>query len=271
MKNSLLLEYRCTCHNLLFKGIVSSRSSLEIKCKKCSKITFLNSNIDNNIDDDHFTLALDKSGKIIDFSISSSKILEYSATELKKMSIYDIAPNARNSDFLKMWETLNKLPDQTFNSDSIFKTKNSKDLYLRSKFKLHSINRKPCVVVFYKVIDRNNEDKIIFDLTKIKLSNYVAELNTEGRILYVSQELIAQINKPTVEILGKEIFDFLPNKLAAGLKKDFQKINKIQKTIYIPNEMIFGKKNKFDILLTPIYHENNQIKGLKMLIKPIKK
>lgn len=267
---SLLLEYRCTCHHLLFKGIISPGSRMQIKCKSCGKIVSLSGRDANDSIDDYFVLLLSDKGQIVDASFSAGKILGYQNNTLKTMSIFDIVPTANMDAYKNMWSSLEKLPDQVFSSDTKFIKSNGKELTTRSRFKRYILNSKHCTIVFYEVLNKNVDDtKVVFNSNNPLIFNLTAEVTSNGLFSYISPEFVKKIGVTrNTDILGKKIFDFLPDNFSLSLQKDFHLMVDIQKTVAFHGINFINQDEKFDFLFSPTHHPDNRIKGFRLFAKP---
>ena len=95
MASSLLQDYRCDCGKLLFKGALHL-STVEIKCKRCGKITSFNYSPEN----EHapsFMLAIASDNTIVDACQGAFEILSYKRAQLIGKPITDICLYLRDS------------------------------------------------------------------------------------------------------------------------------------------------------------------------------
>lgn len=90
---------------MLFRGLILADSKIEIKCKKCGKIVSLGDLDPLETEHSHFAMLFDSRGNIVTASTTTEKILEYSADELKKMTIFDLAKKSSPESYAKLWET----------------------------------------------------------------------------------------------------------------------------------------------------------------------
>lgn len=277
-----LVEYRCQCGHLLFKGMISAGSRLEIKCKRCANIVTLSGNIFSDTQDDHFILILGEDGKILEASPSVERAMGYSLDEIKSLTIFDIAPMATIEVFKKMHNVMKRDDKHTFLSDSKFRRKDGSDIFLRSKFKVHKYAGRDCMMVFYKVVGSSltfefSKDLVDFECKNLEVCELVSEISTDGMILYVSRKLTEFFGKPSVDILGTSFFDYFDKDFSIKLKKDFEKMVDIQRSFIIPKQKMFSSTSydtandsingDFNIFFTPQYHPDNTIKGFKTIIR----
>jgi|WetSurMetagenome_2_1015567.scaffolds.fasta_scaffold147254_1 phage FluMu protein Com len=96
MEPVILNEYRCQCGKLLFKGVLLT-CILEIKCKRCSKISTFNNYYPRQTPVS-FSLAVDENGIITDACHGVEALLEYPWQELIGKPIVDICPILRDGE-----------------------------------------------------------------------------------------------------------------------------------------------------------------------------
>lgn len=94
MDPNLLIEYRCACGRLLFKGFILM-SIVEIKCKRCGEVRTFK---DDNQGARSFSFVIDNDGKIID-ACKGVAALEYSRQHVIGKFLFDILPLARDSQY----------------------------------------------------------------------------------------------------------------------------------------------------------------------------
>lgn len=270
MDDLILLEYRCACNHLLFKGIISPGSNLQVKCKNCAKVVSCGSSVETEeLVRDRFIFLLGDKAQILDSSISAVRVLGYSIEELRQMSVFDFVSHVDLFDWYKLMDLLNNMPNKFFVSDTNFTTKSGGRVKLRTKFKKHDLIKGSAVVVFYELMDSQVED-IFFQSPNVSLLNLVIEISIDGTILYINDEFFSRFKgKKKVDILGKKIYDFFDEPHDQQFKNDLKLFNSLHKTA-IFHQIIFKCENKeeFDLILTPVYYPDNRIKGFKVILKP---
>lgn len=93
MEQDLLIEYRCVCGKLLFKGIMLV-SVVEIKCKRCGKTKTFKDTMQGTRS---FMLIVDGGGRIVD-ACEGVAVLEFSRQYVIGKLLLDILPLARDAD-----------------------------------------------------------------------------------------------------------------------------------------------------------------------------
>ena len=271
MDDLIFLEYRCTCNHLLFKGIISPGSNLQVKCKNCSKVVSCGSSIGYEEGaGNRFIFLLGDKAQILDASTSSSRVLGYSLEEIKQMTVFDFVSHVNLSDWYRLMGILDNMPNKFFVSDTNFTTKSGDKVRLRTKFKKHDLVKGPAVVVFYELIGGN--DKAIketsFKSPRTSLLNLIMEVGIDGTIVYINDELLNKFNlEKKVDVLGKKIFDFFYGESEGWLESDFKSLSLFQKTVIFHDIGLNGVERKFDLLFTPAYYPDNRIKGFKVIVK----
>lgn len=90
MDQQLLIEYRCGCGKLLFKGLMLV-AVVEVKCKRCGKSTLYNGSPRGAMFVS-FTLLIDMSGIVVDACQAAPVALAYARAELVGSHVKDICP-----------------------------------------------------------------------------------------------------------------------------------------------------------------------------------
>lgn len=94
MEPNLLIEYRCACGKLLFKGLMLV-SVVEIKCKRCGKTKTFK---DNMRGIRSFMLVVDGGGRIVD-ACEGVAALERSRQYVVGKFLSDILPLVRDAEY----------------------------------------------------------------------------------------------------------------------------------------------------------------------------
>lgn len=94
MEPNLLIEYRCACGKLLFKGFMLV-SVVEVKCKRCGKTKTFKDNMQGVRS---FMLIVDGGGRIVD-ACEGVAVLEYSRQYVIGKFLLDILPLARDARY----------------------------------------------------------------------------------------------------------------------------------------------------------------------------
>lgn len=94
MEPNLLIEYRCACGKLLFKGFMLV-SVVEVKCKRCGKTKTFKDNMQGIRS---FMLIVDGGGRIVD-ACEGVAVLECSRQYVIGKPLLDILPLARDARY----------------------------------------------------------------------------------------------------------------------------------------------------------------------------
>lgn len=121
MEPNLLIEYRCACGKLLFKGIILV-SVVEIKCKRCGQTKTFRDNMQGVRS---FMLVIDGEGRIVD-ACEGVAVIECSRQYVIGKPLFEILPLARDALY------------QEIKSDGAYQIKNNTLLLRDHKILLES-------------------------------------------------------------------------------------------------------------------------------------
>ncbi len=94
MEPNLLIEYRCACGKLLFKGLMLV-SVVEIKCKRCGAVRIFRDDMKGIRS---FMLIVDGRGRVVD-ACEGVRVLECSRRYVVGKLLFDILPLARDARY----------------------------------------------------------------------------------------------------------------------------------------------------------------------------
>lgn len=94
MEPNLLIEYRCACGKLLFRGFILV-SVIEIKCKRCGAVQTFRDDMRNIRS---FMLVVDGESRVVD-ACEGVAVLEYSRQYVVGKLLFDILPLARDAHY----------------------------------------------------------------------------------------------------------------------------------------------------------------------------
>lgn len=258
---SLYPEHRCKCNHLLFKGLILAGSKIEIKCKKCGNIVSLGDSDTANIDTTHFAILFDRNGNIVSESTSTSSILGYNSDELRKMTIFDLSKKSNAHGYSKLWEAITANPEKMFFFDGAFSTKSDHLVDFRCKFRLQKNGNQDFLMVFYSTSEKISNflpDTTVAD--QVTPLDFIIEIDRGGTVLYVTRPLseYLSISQPS-EIMGVDLGKLIEI-------PDLSKFLGTRKNFLLSNRSFIGKKDKKQLIFTPLYNPDNQIKGYKIIV-----
>ncbi len=266
--NSLLLDYRCLCGNLLLKGLLLG-SHIEIKCRRCARIVALS----DRIFSDHpnqYVLVYSPEGAILDASKSASYILEYPPEVLKTKTVFDLAPHVTREGYHKMWSALQRSQSGVFTLEARQHTALGKMLMLRTKLKIHPIEAVAHVLALYELIEApiNSSESTPFINNDIKVIDLMAEVDTRGQFTFVSLALAETLGYPRSEILGTPLLLLYPEAVRRVIQYEFDLMHKSQQAFSVErSQLVMANGNELilDLCFVPAHHPNNRLKGFKIL------
>lgn|SRR5574343_235402 len=199
MSKGVIIEYRCDCRQLLFKGtIVLSR--IELKCKRCSKVVVIDP---DNSDDgaQHYGIMVDSNLNIINASKNASNILGYSNEEFLNMKGYELSPYYTKDEAVVNFNTSIKIKEKPIAFDSAHKTKDGKIINLRVRTHTTGIFNKGYVLYLFETIDLvdNINTK---DCANFEVFDTIFSFNNDGNVDYVSNKICTDLNWNKFNILG---------------------------------------------------------------------
>jgi PAS domain S-box-containing protein len=255
----------------LFKGLLFG-SRLEIKCKKCAKLTYL-SEFETEDPDDYYVIVFDKTGSVIDAGLSASIILGYTHEGMLKKKIFDIAPHITPENYRQVWDKLVKFGGDGFVIDGYQQTADGEKIFLRSKLRKFIHKDQVYVIELAEVMARNIESDVSYincggGSKNICPMEEMAEINMEGIYLYVSVGLTKALKYSRSKLLGTSLFEICDSSTRSSLKQDFDIMRMSYMPFMVAQNMfhtIEGRSVVFDLYFMPEYHPNNRLKGYKVL------
>lgn len=140
MEPNLLIEYRCACGKLLFRGLLLF-SIVEVKCKRCGAVKQFKDNTSFRVPIS-FVLTIHEDGRIFDACRTAEYVLAYPREALFKMSIGDLCPQLRDQLTLHQEQSIEevkssghlRLPPPYQIKNNIFLLRDGGNLPARSYF-----------------------------------------------------------------------------------------------------------------------------------------
>ncbi len=251
VRSFFLLEYRCDCEKLLFKGILFT-SIIELKCKRCHKVSELygmNKQVEQK--SGRYTMLFDALGgvKIIDASPSASEILGYSKKELLTMTGFDLDPLLAAGNYDHLWKTSFNEFKKGFRINSVQRKKNG-DLFpikVLVRFIISGLK-----VYAFTIIDS-------LDLHTFPLVNnhFSFSIDPDSTFTYIDPSVENILGFAQSELLGSSIFNYLAPSQVKSDRTIFE--NAVAKKIPILHSFDFVHKKgnvvKLDTCFLP-YHDD---------------
>jgi len=264
---TFLLDYRCSCGYLLFKGLLLD-ARLEIKCKRCGTIQVINDHFARTTDK-QFALVFNSEGKVVDSSVSALSILGYTREDLHKLNTFDIAPHATTEHFKTMWERTRNMSFTPFIVESFVKTKSGKMITVRARTMFPILKKEVFMLALCEVISRDQNFKYKPDLVtkNLIIQDLMMEVNTQGYIIGVSNELLQQLGYTIFETVGRPMFDFMPKEEISKFKYEFNLMSEGRQSFFVKNNQFLTKSGKvlqYDTNYAVTFYDTNELKGFRV-------
>ena len=268
MNTIYLNEHRCGCGKLLLKGIFFD-ATLQIKCKKCGTINTIGV-IKLEDDANHYLIIINNKGIITNVSDSACKFLGYTCEELVGKHFTQINP------------TMSKeIGKKFFGSDSVLNTKNHFQL---ETFHQTKKGRNIPVTVFLKLYQPNSKEKFVLLSAELKNDKKIDIRNTlrfvDNACDYyfdIDKNGVAEYISPSVEklfgftqemVIGKNYFDFIPDKMRAKVKKRFDTFSAKHlphRVLTVGGQDTHGKPVFSEQYFTPTFDDGGSFTGYRVL------
>lgn len=207
----ILIEHRCSCGKLLFKGLLLS-SAVEIKCRHCNKITLIGGAGHNVEDENQYSMLFDDAINIVDVSPSAEKILGYSRQKI-------ISPKLRGMNFLfkmnkndRLWSTARSLNFQPFTFETAHIKQNGEVVPVRAGVRFIKNRTKVLALVMFQRLQTQSqkyEDQDLPDSNQADSAcKFVADVDAAGMYTYVNRTLALLLGYSSEEMLGQPMFNF---------------------------------------------------------------
>lgn len=267
MANIFLKEQRCECGKLLLKGIFL-QASLEIKCKKCGKISQIGS-LKEFSSDENYLLVVNEKGIITNADEAACKFLEYSHDELVGKHFVEIDTYLPKEIGNKLMPPNSILGlDDYFQIDTYNLTKSGKKLAVNVLLKLY----KPTEDERYVLASVTIKDKQtqIKNLNKFEehACDFYFELDKNGLGKFISPEVEEIFGISPALGLGKSYFDFMPEENRAHAKAIFSYFVQQEKPYRSLGSISIdfnGKQTYSELFFTPNFNSEGKFVGYRVL------
>ena len=267
-----LYEYRCRCGKLLFKGVLFN-GTLEIKCKRCQKISNIGE-VRKIEDDKHYALLIDKNYAIKNESDSACRILGYSHEELKGKP-FDFV----NATFCrKLFENIFS-PNSCLNEENYFrvsalhKCKNGQNIFVVSSLKLFKPDGKEKCVLVLSEVEKGMKDDPSLLKTKDKLfgngCDFYFDIDKNGALEFMSPTLEKKLGFPEEEVLGGSYLNIISPKKRKEEEKIFNHFNSQEQPYRIVRDFVLtaeGKEIEAELYFTSKFDDLSNFEGYRVLI-----
>lgn len=255
-----LLEYRCNCGRLLFKGALLT-SRVEVKCRRCGAITAFGMAPNTSLSQEQrrrYGIAFDVKGCIAAVSDTAAEILGYTRNELLSMRHEHLFPYTRSSNdpahfagvFPVTFETLHRTKSGTQLNVRIHATHPATDAYAV----LHL-----CEVLSYPAAhtlhDRPHTKGLV-------VRSLLLHTNVQGDITYTSSQWKRLAPPAPAPLLGESIFSFFTVPDPSHYKRAFLEMAQCRRTYSLFCAYRHsGHHTPLTLHHTPTFYDNGAFSG----------
>lgn len=210
MEVSHLIEYRCACGKLLFKGLLLI-SMIEIKCKRCGETRLIHEINDGLIGPSSFGILLDLNGSIVQASQNAASALGYKLNELFSMYVNQLNPSMALPFYKRLRQTCADHGRQNWITDAFYRAKNGSLVTLSTRFKFLEINNAPYTFLTLEITppsaDSRRSDEPRFGSYPDEI---FFEIDANGFCTNISKTADTALGYKPEYLLGKPLYDFCP-------------------------------------------------------------
>lgn len=201
MDTTPLAEYRCSCNRLLFRGVVLS-TRIQIKCKRCNALVPFGP---NGAEDAlfHYGLIVSNDGMITEASDTAPTILGYPREELIGMRLGMLSPYQPASV-----HHTKKFP-YPVSFDGEHCTKSGSRIPVRTWIEYLDTSPHQLEMHLFEALHPKQETLFRDAPARdgLKIHTLLAEVDREGRYVYVSDALCKFFGQDAFMLLGSHMFD----------------------------------------------------------------
>lgn len=259
-----LVENRCDCGHLLFRGILLD-SFLEIKCKRCKKI--FGSERDA-APVGRYTLLIDDRGTILDASESCLASLGYAREELRDRPLSFLDSGFSSPEQLSRWRELCAEPDSAFTFETLHRSRNGELLPMRIRFRTQALGDRRCAAAFCSTSPATEPRPVRAQRASRDL---LAEISVDGAYAYVSDPLRELLGQEPLAMLGKPFFAFCEGNDAQALQYDFLLMASSGQSFHTTFALRApdGHALPFEADFAALYGEDDALRGFRVLHEPV--
>jgi PAS domain S-box-containing protein len=267
MNNILLKEQRCSCGKLLLKGIFL-QANLEIKCKKCGKISQIGS-LRQCANDRQYLLVVDSRGIIANADTAASSFLGYSHDELLGKHFSEIDTYLPKEIGEKLMPPNSILsPDDYFQIDSYNLTKEGQKLAVNVLLKLYKPTSEE-VYVLASVTVKNEDMQVTSKNTfREHACDFYFDLDKNGICKAMSASIEELFGISQKVGIGANYYDFVAEDKKIKTIERFQYfVIKEQPYRILDHIGIDSKGNTTcsDLFFTPNFNSDGKFIGYRVL------
>lgn len=269
LSSIISLDHRCSCGKLLFKGFIAS-SKLEIKCRYCKAVNIIGQDHDNPSNNVRYSILFALDGKIIDASLSITKILGYTKEELVLMKIQEIDPLLKISTYAHLAKIPKYLESETFTWDTLHQNKKGKFILVRTHLRYVKNTSGINALGIFEILQEAStvvNDKNIDEIAGGHC-DFLSRVNTEGTYTHVSTKLATLLGHSSIEMLGKPMIDFHQSETREKIKDMVSKNTRSKGSFRLSPHTMLSKNQdivKLESYFAPDINDRGQLRGFQIM------
>ena len=270
METIPLLEYRCECHRLLFKGALLT-SRVQIKCKRCGKISTFGVEASATEQSAQYGLVLDADAQVTAVSDTAPLVLGYSTEELLQMHGNELLKRLPDRHTMDSWRQVETTAHDCFVFDSVQHTKAGVDMPVRVRVQYPTKDTSPHTVYLCETLDSSTPVGTKQPALVVTRHDLVAEVDCAGVFTYVSESLGALQGQSDFSLYGSRLFDVvqLPDDVSyqdvfADMAED-QGAYSLEAAALVDQA---GVRHNLRLHHTPRYRDDGHLLGYAIMCEP---
>lgn len=269
MENIPLVEYRCSCRRLLFKGMLV-RSRVEIKCRRCGGITVFG--------DEHrvasrskaqYSFVLDTHNSIVAVSENVPDILGYTPDELIGKFITDVLPYVRENNVQQWPRNAGRLENGNVAFESVHKSKRGTRVPVRAHVTPAPVGDACFALYVFEVMPERYAATTPVVHDRLRRDGFIPhdllmQVNGDGVVIYVSTAWARLFAKNGFSLLGRSLFELFKKPEQHCYAKCFKEMCDTRNAYSIDFASFDdtdGVPHQLRLHHSPIYHDDGSLSG----------
>ena len=263
-------DYRCSCGKLFFKGVLFS-GGIEIKCPRCGQLRSFFGSGKKSIPG-RYAFLTNREGRIVNASDSVRENLQYDPAVLAGRNTNeicgDLASRLTNKALIS-----GITPDfRYFRAEISHRAQDGSHVPVRVSYKYLENNQGGFVI---QIIDKaipavcpENSPEAEKSFCRHKQTDFMAELDNEGRIIYVGSEIEAILGFRPEEAIGKSVLDFCSPEEAAWRGENLRRVISTKISGHFSDQRLIHKDGRpvdYEACITPLYDDSGEAFGIRVV------
>lgn len=263
-------DYRCSCGKLFFKGVLFS-GGIEIKCPRCGQLRSFFGSGKNSIPG-RYAFLTNREGRIVNASDSVREQLQYDPETLTGRNTNefcgDVASRLTNKALIS-----NITADfRYFRAEIFHQTKNGSHVPVRVSYRYLENNQGGFII---QIIDKaipavcsENSPEAEKNFCRHRQTDFMAELDNEGRIICVGPEIEGILGFRPEEVIGKSVLDFCSPEEAAWRGENLRRVISDKISGHFINQRLIHKDGHpvdYEACITPLYDDSGESFGIRVV------